>query len=207
MRTPCLRTRFLSSFAAFVCVASLWMAPAARAGMIPDPIEAIGTSGLIARFLFVGIASGLPAGGIVLDGSVGAGDPTLLFTVEYLAASNAAVPQVAVNRLGGGSIPAVGWVPGAATNWTAGVLPLSNLAFAQAAALAPGDATDVFFVAVPGLGVGESFEFVFSASGVGSGTGNAQWVPEPTTLALVGGGLALLARRRPMPPKKEGGDS
>ena len=175
----------------------LWIATATSAGtIVPNPVDAIGAGSVVnARFLLIGTTTGLPAGGIVLGGDVAPSDTVLLLSVEYTGAPNLAATQIAIDRLGGGAFTNIGWIPGADVDWTAAVQPLPNLAFLQSGALVNGAVTDVFFLSAAGFTPGETFRFVFSPPGGGpGGIGEAQWVPEPGTLALLAGGLVLLSR-------------
>jgi hypothetical protein len=176
---------------------ALGAAPAQAVSVTPDPIDLVNLE-LVARFHFVGESIGLPADGVVLAGSVAPTDTVLMFTVEYVAQS---ISQLALAQIGlvSGTLSGMGWIPGASDDWQYfqfGTFPGPTASFASPT-LDTGDTSDVLFVAAASFAVGTELGFYFQGyHGVPNAFGSATVVPEPTTLALLTGGLALLARAR-----------
>jgi len=175
----------------------LGFASAAHAGtFVPNPVSiANAADDALAQVTLVGTATGVPAGGIVLDGSAGPSDLTLLLTLRYVGPGSPTFTQLGL--FADPLWSSVGWIPGADVDWTSGAHTAGSAAFAQSAAIATGAVTDVLFITVPSIDVGKVLLFGFtngSGSASGGGQAAATWVPEPGTLALVAGGLALLAR-------------
>lgn len=169
---------------------------AAALGISPNPVDLLGFEDeLVARVTLVGTATGTPAGGITLAGAAAPSDETLLFTVEYVAQSIGPLAMVGVQR-SGGVWSALGWVPGADVDWSSAIYPtLNSLAAIASWALDTGLTSDVFFVSASNLPAGTTLAFGLQGyHGVPYGQGSATIVPEPTTLALLAGGLALLSR-------------
>jgi hypothetical protein len=191
------RRRTLRTIASAI-VAAVALATAANASLTPNPIDAVQSGNVTARFWLVGTTSGLPAGGLLLDGSIAPSDTTLLFQMEYLAAAPLAFSQMGIFR-DATLFSGVGTVPGAGVDWTMAAVTTGGAfaAFAQSAALAQSAITDVLFVSSASFDVGETLHFAYSGpGGTVGGSGDAQWVPEPDTFALLAVGLALLARAR-----------
>ena len=162
----------------------------------PNPVDLLDfeTSELVAHVTLVGTTTGAPAGGVTLGGAVAPADQTLLFTVEYVDPfSLGPLAVVGVDR-SSGVWSALGWVPGAGVDWSL----FSSLYGGSAAIAGPldyGQTSDVFFVSAASLPVGTTLDFSFQGyHGVPLAYGSATVVPEPTMLALLAGGLALLSR-------------
>jgi len=176
-------------------------ASASRADSIfPNPVDLLRGANVDARLTLVGTTTGVPAGGVVLTDESGAPtDLTLLITFQNLASTPPSpIVEVLLQRTNA-LWSRIGWIPGAGVDWTAGVVSTGggNDAFARTATLATGATTDVLFVSAAGLDVGEALTMFFvPRSTPGFAQGSATWVPEPHTLALLTGGLALLARAR-----------
>lgn len=191
MRSGCRLSQKLALFAALAFAAS----PAAALSMSPNPVDLI-FEGLAARVTLVGSTTGLPAGGITLGGAVAPADEVLLFTVEYIQASISPLAFVGVQR-SGGVWSAVGWVPGANVDWSSTFGGVSSAATIISNTLDTGLVSDAFFVSAASLPIGTTLDFSFQGyHGVPLGMGSATVVPEPATLALLAGGLVLLARGR-----------
>jgi hypothetical protein len=197
-------SRRLATLSALACagIAIAGVGPfagtAAALSVTPDPIELFNPD-LVARFDFVGSSTGLPAGGVVLAGTIAATDTVLMFTVEYVAQSIAPLAQASIGHSSGGVFTGMGWIPGDGDDWAhlpQGAFPQAGASFASST-LDTGHISDVLFVSAASFPVGTEIGFYFQGyHGIPWGFGGAVVVPEPATLALVVGGLALLARSR-----------
>lgn len=189
------RSALLSSLALLSLLAGAQ--PASALGIAPNPVELLyfGEE-VVARITLVGTATGLPAGGVTLRGSVAPSDESLLFTVEYVE-PNSLGPLGAVGvQRSSGTWSALGWIPGANVDWSIHS-SLSGATAGIAGPLESGQTSDVFFLSSASIAPGTTLDFQFSGwHGVPYGTGSATVVPEPGTAALLAGGLALLARAR-----------
>lgn len=179
-----------------ISIGSIAGQPASALSITPNPLDLtyFGEE-LVARITFVGSVTGAPTDGITLRGTVAPTDVSLLFTVEYIAQSIAPLAQVQV-LAPSVSWSAVGWIPGPDVDWSTS-FSLGHIASFE---LDTGGTSDVFFFSAASIPDGTSLEFYFSGyHGVPYGTGAATVVPEPTTLALVAAGLAIVATRRRRP--------
>lgn len=184
-------------------VALLWLVgfvPAASAGIIvPESISftAGGESGTID---FLGHSIGLPSGGVVLDGSVGASDDVLIFTVSLTSGE---VRDFTFEFL-------------TLSSTAAGVIQVGDVDMERVNPLAPGyefefrpdallggQTSNPFFVSFSSLTDGASLDFVlnFKNGGPAEGSMTVTLAPEPSTALLLGLGLACVsglarARRR-----------
>lgn len=176
--------------------------PAWAISISPNPLPLYGPDE--AALNLVGAGVGLPAGGVVLDGTVAAGDIVLAFEFEAYP-SAVFLPagtfewNYAVGSPATPTMTAVGTVLGpgldiaSATAGAPGGLSLAGV-------LDPGTTSDVFFIAFATSPVGAEIDF----SGLGGllPLGSFTVVPEPTTslLLLVAGAACLGAGRgRPEP--------
>lgn len=158
------------SFSLCLAALPLWIASvASAASIVPNPVAIANSGGLtLAQVTLVGTTTGSPA----------------------------------FSQIGIFADPlwsSVGWIPGAGVDWTTGAFTAGAVALGQSAAIPSGSVTDVFFITVPSIDVGEVLLIAFwngSSGSSGGGDAPATWVPEPGTLALLAGGLALLAARR-----------
>lgn len=185
---------------ACLVAASFGFAAATQATIVPNPVTLLSSVPTpLAVVTLVGMTTGVPAGGMVLDGSAAPSDLTLLLTVENVGVAAPSFGQLGV--FGDPLWSSVGWIPGTGVDWTMGAAATGNAAFGQTAAIPTGGVSDVFFITVPGIDVGEVLNVAFwnglpGPPGPTTGTALVTWVPEPGTLALLAGGLALLAARR-----------
>jgi len=187
------RSLRLSLAALPLCVASI----ATAGSIVPNPLTIANSASVaLAQVTLVGSSTGTPSGGVVLAGSAAPTDLTLLLTVQYLGPGSPTFSQLGL--FADPLWSSVGWIPGAGVDWTKGATSV-GAALAQSAAIATGAVTDVLFITVPSIDVGKQIDVAFwngSSNASGSGDEFATWVPEPGTLALLAGGLALLARAR-----------
>jgi len=198
MRSGCRLSQKLVLLAALAAIA-LGAAPAQALSISPTSVDLVefesGTL-VVATITLVGTTTGLPAGGVTLRGAVAPADETLLFVVEYdFPDSLGPLAAVGVTRATG-TWSGLGWVPGPDVDWS-----LASSLFGGSAGIAApldhGQTSDVFFVSAASIPVGTELDFSFQGwHGVPLAYGSATVVPEPTTLALLTGGLALLARAR-----------
>lgn len=136
------------------------------------------------------VVSGTPAGGVVQDGSVGAGDTTLVFT---LSITDGSLDNLTIFTDPGSDIASgAGTVPGAGVDVTLGEIDPVNYEFGSG--VAAGETSDRFFVSYPSLPLGTELSFEL-ALGLGV-LSTAEVVPEPASAALLGLGLAGLAAGR-----------
>ena len=174
-------------------------APAASAlSIIPNPVSLNG-SGIVGSIELVDVVTGLPAGGVVGDGSVGASDTTLVFEADVVASSPFdawTFILLGLRAVGGGSF--------VAPTATGGVDPDFNLdeGFIQAGndakftgSVAEGTTSDRFFVSYAGpIATDGSLElFIRAGEGITFTDGTALVVPEPGTALLLALGAALTA--------------
>lgn len=180
----------------FVLLAALgFAAPASALSVLPDPLEFDlvlgGTENLTGRIDFLGMTTGLPTGGMVLDGAVGAGDTTLIFSLEIDESGAGPVFSTNFRFLSGNpTVTGVGTIPGMGIDVVSG--SLGGLVEYDPPGVGDGEASDAWFISATGLGAGEQIPFEFVVIPLGSVT----TVPEPGTgLLLMLVGLGLLATR------------
>jgi hypothetical protein len=143
------------------------------------------------------MVTGTPAGGIVLDGSVGAGDVTLILTLAIDSDSDFGLPIVSMFRPPSASSPvfsAVGTIPGPGDDVGATFSPATGNAqfiFDDPNQVDPGETSDPFFVSFSTISVGDQLNLEYVILPLGTMT----VVPEPGTLGLVVLGLAALCWR------------
>ena len=188
-------TRRRRWFASLAAIALLSPAPSAALSVTPDPMEfdlsGVGPVNILRGEVdFLGMATGLPAGGSVLDGSVGASDVSLLFDVSVSSDSDFFLVDIVLIAFDP-TVTAVGSLPGAGIGFSGTVSPtVADFVFLEQ--LDPGEATNPFFVSFSGLAPGDllQFETVFGL------LDSVTVVPEPATASLLGLGVAVLAARR-----------
>lgn len=167
-------------------------------GITPDPLNwDLSGQGAITTLLgtvdFLGMVTGVPTGGVVLDGAVGAGDITLVFQLSLDASSEFELPEV--HALFGGTAVATGsgWIPGPDADVEATSIVGQ---FTNPNGLEPGETFDPVFISFSTLSPGDTLTWEFVLIQMGTQTVTA---PEPSVAvlgltALIGGGL--LHRRR-----------
>lgn len=177
---------------------------AGAASIGPNPVELFQGSNLVARITLVSVESGVPSGGVLLQGAPLAGDETLVLEVEYVAGN--VTPGVFVSMQRGSLVPwsATGWIPGADADWTGGLGLGADTAALLSTTLGAGATADRIFVSTSPLVPDEVLRFQFNGDhGSPFAIAFATVVPEPATLTLVGAALAVLAgRRRPRAPRR-----
>lgn len=193
-----MRRTCLGLLVTVLAATALGAGTATALGIAPSPVE-LHNPDLVARFAFVGESTGVPAGAVVLAGTVAPTDTVLMFTVEYVAPSIAPLAYVQIGHGSGGVLTGMGWIPGDGDDWAfvpQGTFPQPGASFASST-LDTGHVGDVIFVSSTSFPVGTDLGFYFQGyHGVPWGFVGATVIPEPGTLALVAGGLALLARTR-----------
>jgi hypothetical protein len=189
----------LAMVGAFAAVALAWLPRPARALTVtPDPL-AIG-SPFLGSVDFLGMTTGLPSGGDVLAGGLGAGDVTLVFQVTVDAESTVAWPNGPDLDLSLAAT-AIGWIPGPDLDVATAEFTLSNTSahwhsVNSTGEINPGETLDPIFVSFAALDPGETLTWV-AAGLVDVGTQTVV-VPEPSLALLMltacAGGV-LRARR------------
>jgi hypothetical protein len=146
----------------------------------------------------VKITAGVPAGGVVTDGSVAPGDVTVVLEIELDAGSPEHALAIGVTMPSVGTAwTGIGRIPGAGADFL-GELGAEGASFLSAAGLAPGEIADRIFLSLPALLAGATFDVVLLGAPDGeqaAARGTFGVMPEPATAALVLVGLAGLARR------------
>jgi hypothetical protein len=176
-------------------------APATGLAITPDPavfdLLIGGSDHFKGNIDFVGMVTGAPAGGVVLGGSVGAGDVTLMFTATIdsdsalgMASTNIfPFPVLASSPV----FSAVGTIPDGGAD--------VSLQFADSDSaiilyddpgdfeLNPGQTSDTFFLSFSSISVGDQLGFEYVVLPLGTLT----VVPEPGALGLLALGACALA--------------
>jgi hypothetical protein len=196
------------------CLGLGLLAPAASGrSVVPDVVTITTPLGLHASLELLSIERGVPAGGIVLDGSIAPDDWTLVFRLALADDSEpvGSIPFLAVDAAGDGRPLAGGGVlPGAddAVSAVARAFPTEPdwmLVYFDLAGdlLLPGQRSDRFFVSWSTLFDGDRVGTLLQTGPTRPTTGEppraffgAQVVPEPGTALLVALGLASLRRPR-----------
>ncbi len=198
------RFRTLGLLATLLC----WLpGPAFALGIVPNPVTFSG-DGILGEIELLEIVAGTPASGIVLEGSVGAGDQTLVLRGRLDPASGiplAFAVGVATPGAGGPDVAlnGIGWVPGPdADILAAGTLDGTEAAFGGG--FLPGGVSDRFFVAYPAGSITPGLRlFAGATANLGApivAQSEALFVPEPSALLLLAAGLlgtGAASRARP----------
>jgi hypothetical protein len=176
---------------AALAVALLALAPPARAlTMDPNPIEITAPLDVHGYYHLLEVVTGLPAGGVVLAGTLAPTDVSLVFQVVMAPGSFGANVGGFENLSSGLPFTAGGAIPDG---------PLSPL---FSVILTPGGigigqpASEVFFVSVAAVEVGDVLNAFLGYSNAALGTAAAVFVPEPALAGLAALGLAALGARR-----------
>jgi hypothetical protein len=192
----------IAALAAALALLVLWSRPTSALTILPNPVPLDNSNGIVGSIQLLDIVTGLPTGGVVGDGSVGASDTTLVFAahnVESFPSDFWNIVTVRLETVAGGSAiapAAIGIVP-PETNLSADLIGPTGLA-QFGASLGEGETSNAFFVSYPGpLAADGSLQIrVAAGEGVNFAFGTALVIPEPTgTLLIALGGIPLLARR------------
>jgi hypothetical protein len=192
--------RFHPRLPAILLVAISWIAlasPGRAFSILPDPITVELTGQFQAQLTLIGTIQGAsPAGGLVLQGSIGAGDTVLVF--HGSATGNTDLIEaigIASNELPMPS--AVGWIPGsgstvnfATIGFNSAFGPFAAINFVAAVPASPPRVN--FFVSYPSIG---ATPLGFTVGVIGNFfivTSEAQLVPEPRVSLLAGAALVTL---------------
>jgi hypothetical protein len=150
-----------------------------------DPIH--GTGGSRGTLRFVDAVTGLPTGGVRLDGTVSPGDTTFIFQVT-LHPESRALTTVGVQ---GGDVTAAGWIPGSlpdAVGFSGAARAFNDVQIVLDGPLGPGRTSDLFFV---------------SFSALAPGSVLAYWVVEDRAAARIFIGNATVLDEHPPEPPRE----
>jgi hypothetical protein len=189
-----------SSVARLALAASVLLAPIAAPalGLAPDPLAldiVFGDPGFTGSAHFVSTVTGLPAGGTLLAGSVGAGNVTFVFEITLDAGSPESAVVVVLGHPSPGLWTGIGTIPGAGADFVSGGIG-GYANFGPSAALPPGATTDLLFVSAPSVPLGASVLVAMLGTNSSEAGGYATVVPEAGTSALLALGLAALGWRR-----------
>ena len=186
---------------ALPCLALVWLLTfATRADALsvtPDPLAFdLGPGLLVGELDFVGMTTGVPAGGTVLDGTVAGTDTTLSFTLEVTTSLIGVVTFVSFEDATLPTVTGAGRVDGPDEDVVSATVGFGNtgatIAFEAINGIEPGEISDVFFVSWSSLPVGTELDFSISILDPLT----LEVIPEPGTGLLMGIGLAALAARR-----------
>lgn len=172
---------------------------ASALSILPNPVP-LNNAGIVGSIELVDVVTGLPTGGVVGDGTVGASDTTLVFEADVVASSPFdawGFIVVSLQPAGGGPFiapTATGGIP-PDFNLDEGTISGSSALFTGL--IDEGTTSDLFFVSYASpLATDGSLELFFRAGeGITFADGFALIVPEPGTALLLGLGGALAAAR------------
>lgn len=185
----------IETFLSAAVILALGARSASALSIIPNPVS-LNEVGIVGSIALVDVVTGLPAGGVVGDGSVGASDTTLVFQATVVESSpfNAwAFIVLGLRAVGGTSF--------IAPTATGGIDPDFNLDQGQirfdsayfTGTVDEGTTSDLFFVSYAGpLATDGSLELRFLAGeAVNIADGTALIVPEPGIALLLALSAAL----------------
>lgn len=153
-----------------------------------DPL--FGTGGSRGTVTFVRAVTGMPAGGILLGGSVSPGDTTFVFQVA-LHPESRSLTTVGVQ---GADVTAAGWIPGSvpdSVGFSAADLAFNDVQIFLAEPLAGGRSSELFFVSFSAVAPGTVLSYWVFEEGatarifIGTVTVEVAPPPEPPREALV----------------------
>ena len=159
--------------------------------MTPDPLAVGGVPATTVNLTLTGDTIGLPAGGSVLDGSVGAGDVVLIFSLGLSGLADLDWTYAVTSPVTP-TITAVGTIPGPDVDIAAGVagngggLIVDSFVF--------GDSFDPFFLSFDASPVGA--ELVFGTLSGFIKFPAVTFVPEPSTTVLFAVAASCMAASR-----------
>lgn len=162
----------------------------------------VGNGQYVGSTSLIALTTGLPSGGVILDGSVSATDWTAIFEISLEPQSafglQAWVQRTLLNGTGL-TITGAGVVPSSAANLSLAGACSSETNGGNACifqGFAPNETSEQFFVSMAGLAAGQQLT-VNNGSRFGATLGqfNIVEVPEPSTALLMGIGLAALGTR------------
>jgi hypothetical protein len=198
MQAPCARLRVAFAVLAACLAVAASALPAGALSITPDPVvfnlDLGGGVLLKGNFNFVGLVTGTPGGGIVLDGSVAATDITLIFTAMVDSDSDIGLattyifssPPLASSPV----FSAVGTIPGAGVDVTDGFVGSSSATvhYDSPNELDPGETSDAFFLSFSSISIGDQLGMEYVVLPLGTMT----VVPEPEMAALLLVGFGAL---------------
>jgi hypothetical protein len=190
--------RFHPRLPAILLVAISWIAlasPGRAFSILPDPVSVELSGQFQAQLTLIDTIQGAPpAGGLVLEGSIGASDTVLVFHGSATGNTDLiGAIGIASNELPAPS--AVGWIPGSGSTVNFALIGFNSTFGAFAAinfADVPAPPRVNFFVSYPSIG---ATPVGFTVGVIGNFfivTSEAQLVPEPRTSLLAGAALVAL---------------
>ena len=169
MERPSARLRMASIAALAACLIVAAAAPARALIVIPDRgvfnIEVPGSGGAIKGSIdFVGMVTGVPAGGVVLAGSTAATDVTFVFaiTLDADAIPDSLFSTTVGREPSGAASPtfsAVGTIPGPGSDIANAFVGVNAATWSYDPLVPLGTTADTFFLSFSSVDVGDQFKF------------------------------------------------
>lgn len=179
---------------------ALGAVPASGLSILPNPVP-VNQFGIIGSIELVDVLTGLPAGGVVGDGTVGASDTTLVFeahVVESFPFDAWNLVALRLRPVGGTSFVVPTATGGIGTDFSLdyGFIGANGTAIFLGEVL-EGETSNEFFVSYASpIATDGSLELFFQAGeGVSFARATALVVPEPGTSLLLAVGTGLIAAR------------